>query len=1168
MRAYSQFPQPDLHRLDTRPYGLQTEPLIIDPALVYSTYLGGSYEDTGYGIAVDSSGNAYITGYTWSDDFPNPLQSTYGGSGDVFVTKLNATGSALIYSTYLGGRSNDYGHGITVDADGNAYITGDTSSDNFPTVNPLQPDYGEWGDAFVVKLNASGSALIYSTYLGGSYHDNANGIAVDRWGSAYITGETLSADFPTQDALQPDHGGGYDAFVAKLNAAGSQLVYSTYLGGSSGDNGGGIAVDALENAYVTGVAGSNDFPRTPGAYQTAFGGGEDAFVTKINAAGSTLVYSTYLGGTSYDGGNDVSVDVDGNAYITGFASEGFPTANALQPDYGGGPHDAFVAKLNATGSALIYSTYLGGSGLDWGNGIAIDTSGNAYVTGQTNSGGFPTQDPFQPDPGGNVDAFVVKLNASGSGLVYSTYLGGGSNDYGTGIAVDADGNAYVTGGTASSNFPTVGPLQPSNAGEFDAFVAKIGTAQQVTIDGAVNHQIIDGFGGSVAFYESWLPSMIEPARTDVVNLLFRDLGGGILRLRTWTGIEPENDDEDPDHFNWDGFDFSSDFNQTWIAAAAERRGVSKIISSVWSPPGWMKDTGTEPGGGSLLPSMYPEFAEWLTAYIKGYLAYHNIDIGWVSLQNEPNWSASWPTCTYTTEQLRDLTKVVGAKFAAEGINTNIVIPETTGVTNASDYINATMSDPVAAGYVDILAHHLYDVPFYSPDSRISDMDNLGVLASAYGRPLWQTEYSDTGSSYAGTFDEALRTAIHIYNTLVYENAAAYLVWGLFWDDSSPGEGLILIPDQGASVYTVTPKYYACKQFFKYIPIGAVRKEVTSSDGDILVSAYQSADTLVIVAINRSSYSKNVTFNLQNMDLEDIVFHQFRTSLTENATYIGETPASNDTFDVALPKRSITTFTTNLLPVADAGEDQHVAVNSIVQLDGSGSIDPDGDSLAYSWTLVRKPTGSDTMLVASNTPLPTFTPDTSGNYIAKLIVDDRHGGTASSKVIISAIGSSAVFKVNVAGNVLADGPFYGAAFNSGSADVAEWVPVSEPVAPGDVLELDPTSPGQYRKARGPCSTLVAGVVSSDPGVILGSEPQTHNSGLATEDSALLALIGFVPVKVCDENGPIQPGDLLTTSSVPGYAMRCNDPKKCQGAIIGKALESLEEKIGVIKMLVMK
>jgi len=825
-----------------------TEPLIIDPTLVYSTYLGGSGNDSGYGIAVDDAGNAYVTGETCSDDFPTqaPLQLAFGGGWDAFVTKIDPSGSIHVYSTYLGGSGNDSGYGIAVDSAGNAYVTGETKSDDFPTQAPLQPAFGGYQDVFVTKIDASG-ALAYSTYLGGSSYDGGYGIAVDSVGNAYVTGIAGSGNFPTQAPLQPVFGGQFDVFVTKIDSSGA-LAYSTYLGGRGFESGWGIAVDSAGSAYVTGDTGylDDDFP-LQAPLQPAFGGYYDAFVTKINASGSALVYSTYLGGSGEDWGYGIAVDSVGNAYVTGeTCSDDFPTQVPLQPASSGS--GIFVTKINASGSALVYSTYLGGSSSDGGCGIAVDDAGNAYVTGETWSDDFPTQAPIQPAfGGGDYDSFVAKIDASGSALVYSTYLGGSGRDQGRGIAVDDAGNAYVTGDTFSAdNFPTQAPIQPVFGGwSYDAFVAKIGTAQQVTIDGAVNHQIIDGFGGSVAFYESWLPSMTEPARTDVVNLLFRDLGGGILRLRTWTGIEPENDDGNPDHFNWDAFDFSSDPNQTWIATAAEKRGVSKIISSVWSPPGWMKDTGSEEGGGSLLPSMYQEFAEWLAAYIKGYLAYHKIDIGWVSLQNEPDFSSSWPTCTYTTEQLRDLTKVVGAKFAAEGINTNIVIPETSGVTNASDYINATMSDPVAAGYVDILAHHLYDVPFYSPDSRISDMDNLGALASSYGRPLWQTEYSDTGSSYAGTFDEALRTATHIHNTLVHENATAYLVWGLFWDDSSPGEGLILIPDQGASTYTITPKYYACKQFFKYIPIGAVRKEVTSSDGDILVSAYQSADTLVI-----------------------------------------------------------------------------------------------------------------------------------------------------------------------------------------------------------------------------------------------------------------------------------------------------------------------------------
>jgi len=456
-----------------------SQPLVVDPVLVYSTYLGGSGDDQAGGGAVDSAGNAYVTGYTYSTNFPtaSPLQAAFGGTTDAFVAKLNATGSALVYSTYLGGNGSDYGYGIAVDSAGNAYVTGQTNSTNFPTVSPLQPSYGGGGwDAFVTKLNPAGSALVYSTYLGGSGQDMGYSIAVDSLGNAYVTGQTQSLNFPTASPLWAAHGGGmFDPFVAKLNAAGSALVYSTYLGGSGEDWGSGIAVDSAGSAYVTGGTYSTNFP-TASPLQSAFSGNYDAFVTKLSVSGSALVYSTYLGGSASNMGKAIAVDSSGNAYVTGFTSSAnFPTANAVQAAYGGGG-DAFVLKLNPSGSTLLYSTHLGGSDSDLGSGIAVDSSGNAYVTGYTWSTNFPTATPLQAVYGGGYDAFVTKLNAAGSALLYSTYLGGSGREDGYGIAVDSAGNAYVTGSTASTNFPTANAFQPVfGGGSYDAFIAKIGT---------------------------------------------------------------------------------------------------------------------------------------------------------------------------------------------------------------------------------------------------------------------------------------------------------------------------------------------------------------------------------------------------------------------------------------------------------------------------------------------------------------------------------------------------------------------------------------------------------------------------------------------------------------------------------------------------------------------
>ncbi len=475
----------------------RTRELVIDPTVTYgyATFLGGTLEDDGFGVAFDSAGNAYVTGQTESADFPavgGVSPNTYAGGFDVFVTKIKADGSGLVYSTYIGGSLDDSGTGIAVDASGDAFVVGGTQSINFPTTAGAFQTTIKSGaslNAFIIELNPAGSTLSYGTYLGGTVADAALGMALDSAGNVSVVGKTSSANFPLSISPPPLQSTVAGGFYAKLKLAGTgahDLLFSTYLGGSAQDFASAVAVDSSGDAYVTGqTAGS--FSGTP--LNTYGGGPEDAFVIAIKTDGSAFLYSTYLGGSDIDIGDGIAVDSAGNAYVTGetASSTNFPLKSPEQPTFGGGAFDAFVTKLTPAG-ALVYSTFLGGNGTDEGASIAVDASGNAYVTGQTASSNFPTSNATQSTYGlGNSDAFVTELNAAGSALTFSTFLGGSGDedvngDLG-GIAVDSAGaNIYVTGDTSStSGFPTTtGAFQTGYKGSTDAFVVKYSQAGSQT----------------------------------------------------------------------------------------------------------------------------------------------------------------------------------------------------------------------------------------------------------------------------------------------------------------------------------------------------------------------------------------------------------------------------------------------------------------------------------------------------------------------------------------------------------------------------------------------------------------------------------------------------------------------------------------------------------------
>lgn len=451
--------------------------------LDYSTYLGGTDIEYGNAITVDSNGSAYVAGSTDSSDFPtvNPYQGYRTDAA--FIAKFSEGGSELIFSTYLSGSSStSYGYGVAIDSDFNVYVTGETGSSSFPTVNPYQSSHaGGNENVFISKLSSSGSELLYSTYLGGSgNHEEPYQIVVDSNNCAYVTGNTTSTDFPVVNPYQSSYAGGGspeiigDAFVTKFSSSGSALIFSTYLGGSDGDGNRDMALGPDNSVYMAGRSSSDNFP-TVNAYQSSRAWNIDATVSKLSSSGSALIYSTYLGGDHHDTGRGIDVDSTGHAYITGSTfSDDFPTLNPYQASRIPGDYDAFVTKFETSGSKISFSTYLGGDDEDSGDGISLGLGNFAYITGSTYSSNFPMVNAYQSSYSGNGDAFVSRFSCRGLTLLFSTYLGGNNADDGTRVVVDSQGSAYIIGTTQSNNFPLENPYQSTPDESWgNAFVTKI-----------------------------------------------------------------------------------------------------------------------------------------------------------------------------------------------------------------------------------------------------------------------------------------------------------------------------------------------------------------------------------------------------------------------------------------------------------------------------------------------------------------------------------------------------------------------------------------------------------------------------------------------------------------------------------------------------------------------
>lgn len=475
-------------------------PLVIDPNLIYGTYLGTGATDEAFDIAVDAAGSMYLVGFTEGGNLPGSGFQATGGTRNAFLSRFDS-GGVLRYTVYLGGGGVDMGLAVAVDGGGNAYVAGRTTSTNFPVQGAFSGTAGGGIDGFITKVNPDGSGLVYSTYIGGGGDDQVLDIVVDGAGNLYASGRTASGNFPTRGPFQAGRVGEDDAFVLKLNSAGNDLIYSTYLGGNGIDIGAALAVDGGGAAYVGGITSSDNLPTASTPYQATRRGNFEAWLAKLSPGGNELVFSTYLGGGGDDEINGIAIDSAGQAVVAGSTGSGdFPVTggSAPQAGYGGGFRDAFLVRFSGNGQDLLYSTYWGGNNDDRALDLVLDPDGHAMIAGFTLSENFPVVSPYQATKvtSSPADAFVARISFAG-GALYSTFVGGEDDENARAVAVDSNRHVYIAGWTKSVNLPVSGnAAQGTNAAGVDAFILRFDAQSTVVAPTATNTGLVGTLVGT------------------------------------------------------------------------------------------------------------------------------------------------------------------------------------------------------------------------------------------------------------------------------------------------------------------------------------------------------------------------------------------------------------------------------------------------------------------------------------------------------------------------------------------------------------------------------------------------------------------------------------------------------------------------------------------------